>query len=108
MITVADVLKNSGANVTLAGLADVAENFVPGAHGISVGIQTTLSSTNPKDFDMIVLPGGPDGVKYMKKSNQREIFLRQFVDNKKYVAAICLAPLVLEHFGNLPWCPSDL
>ncbi|KAF7257952.1 hypothetical protein EG68_04470 [Paragonimus skrjabini miyazakii] len=47
---------------------------------------------------MIVLPGGPNGVKSMKKSNQLETFLRHFVDRKKYVAAICLAPLVLEHF----------
>ncbi|KAF8571012.1 hypothetical protein P879_05345 [Paragonimus westermani] len=82
----------------MAGLPDISENLVLGAHGIGVGVQTTLESLDPNYFDMIVLPGGSEGVKSMKKSKQLEVFLRHFVDNKKYVAAICLAPLVLEHF----------
>ncbi|KAA3672277.1 protein DJ-1 [Paragonimus westermani] len=97
-VTVADVLKNSDINITLAGLPDISENHVLGAHGISVGVQTTLKSLDPNNFDMIVLPGGAEGVNSLKKSKQLEVFLRHFVDNKKYVAAICLAPLVLEHF----------
>ncbi|KAF7257951.1 hypothetical protein EG68_04469 [Paragonimus skrjabini miyazakii] len=78
-ITVADVLKNSGANVTLAGLSGTFENFVLGAHGISLGIQTTLESHEPNYFDMIVFPGGPNGVKSMKKSNQLETFFRRYL-----------------------------
>ncbi len=57
-ITPIDLLRRSGAKVTVASLDTLA---VKGAHGIVVYADTTLASCKEKFFDCVVLPGGGQG-----------------------------------------------
>ena len=54
-ITIVDILRRAGAQVTLAGTE---EGPLEGSRGIHVLPDEQLDNILEKDFDLIVLPGG--------------------------------------------------
>ena len=90
-ITPIDLLRRSGAKVTVASLDTLA---VKGAHGIVVHADTTLSSCKKKTFDCVVLPGGGQGSKNLAASFE---VLEKVIETAQsgVVAAICAAPAVV-------------
>lgn len=114
-----DLLRRAGAEVVIASLSE--RLTVTGRNGIRVVADTTLSAVLERNFDCLVLPGGP-GVKHLRTDSRVvERVQRQFRDDQ-WIAAICAAPTVLKDAGlisgirftahpsvaaELPWLISD-
>ncbi|MCH8011480.1 MAG: DJ-1/PfpI family protein [Candidatus Marinimicrobia bacterium] len=95
-ITIIDILRRAGAKVVVAGLG---KKLVEGSHGITVQADQTIEQVNPDGFDMIVLPGGMPGMVNLKQSEKIIDLLRRLSESKKYTAAVCASPVVLEEAG---------
>lgn len=96
-ITQIDFLRRGGIEVTSASIHD--RKKIKGAHNIYVGADALLSDVNTDEFDIVVLPGGWDGMLNLKNSAEVSALLNKFNDDEnKWIAAICASPSV---FGNL-------
>lgn len=87
-----------------AGLAcdsvSIGEEFVTSARKITVKADKLLGDENLAEYDMVVLPGGQPGSTNLSKDDRVLQIVRNFLaDDKKFVAAICAAPMVLKSAG---------
>lgn len=96
-VTIIDVLRRAGVQVTTAGLIDTA---VEGAHGIRMESDTVLSAVE-SEWDAIVLPGGLPGSNHLRDDDQLKRLLSKQAKSGRMVAAICAAPIALEAAGVL-------
>ena len=95
-LTVVDVLRRAQIPCTVLGF----DKKVVGSHGITV-IADEVLDANVFDHDMIILPGGMPGSTNLKSSETVISILRKMQSEDRYIAAICAAPIVLEHAGVL-------
>ena len=93
-----DLLRRAGVEVTLATLNG--NQVVMGRSNISLQADAGLSAVDIKQFDLLLLPGGP-GVKVLRADGRPAQLARDFAQAGKVVAAICAAPLVLADAGLL-------
>ena len=92
-ITVVDILRRAGAKVTLAATA---EGTIDGSRGIKIEPDTLLDSVINIEFDLICLPGGQPGTDNLKNDPRILNLLTKMFEQKKLIAAICAAPLILK------------
>lgn len=91
-----DLLRRAGVKVMTVG---VGGKVIRGSHGIEVIADITtyeadsLLKKNPAD--MVILPGGMPGTLNLQADETVNRFIDYAVQNKKYLAAICAAPLIL-------------
>lgn len=101
-VSLIDVMRRGGIDVTIAYLGgEFVSDIVVGGSGISIKADVDIRYCIGDDYDMIVLPGGFDGVSNLM---QNEIVLEMLKDFKlkdKWIGAICAAPLVLDKAGVL-------
>ena len=97
-VTVIDILRRAGVEVTSAGLDDLP---VLASRGVMLLADTTLDLAQHQDFDMIVLPGGQPGTDNLKADKRVIALLQQMAHQGKYLAAICAAPSVFAAAGLL-------
>lgn len=98
VVTPVDVLRRAGATVTLAALAEGIH--VTGRNGVTMHTDTPLTAVENREFDCVLLPGGP-GVKHLRADPRvRNLVLRQHAAGR-WIAAICAAPTVLHDAGLL-------
>ncbi len=95
-ITVVDVLRRAGARVTLGGTE---EGPIKGSRGVLILPDAPLENQSPDHFDMIVLPGGQPGTNNLTNNPGLIHFLKTMDRGKKFIAAICAAPLILQKAG---------
>ena len=95
-ITVIDVLRRAGIEVTVAGTQ---AGPIEGSRGIRVAADRMLDEARAEDFDMVVLPGGAKGVKNLKNHPGLIPLLGDFFAKQKPVGAICAAPSLLAAAG---------
>lgn len=95
-LTVVDILRRAGAEVTLAGTVD---GPITGRNKIKILADTGLENAFEADYDMIVLPGGAVGTSNLKKDARVEQAVRRLNQKGGFVTAICAAPTVLSAFG---------
>jgi 4-methyl-5(b-hydroxyethyl)-thiazole monophosphate biosynthesis len=98
-VSTMDVLSRGGLNVISVSLS--AQREVKGAHGITVVADRLFSETDFSTGMMLILPGGMPGADNLNAHDGLKSLLKQYVDEEKYVAAICAAPLVLGGLGLL-------
>ena len=98
VVTIIDVLRRAGVEVVSAGLIG---KPVTASRKVKLIPDTSLEAVKDEAFDMIVLPGGGDGVDNLKKDPRVEAILRRMNQGKKWVAAICAAPALLAAYGIL-------
>ncbi len=96
-VTIIDVLRRGGLDVTTASLGDTA---VRGAHDIVVNADTTLDEA-AGPFDAVVLPGGIPGATNLRDDQRVRSLLCDVVAAGGTAAAICAAPIALEAAGLL-------
>lgn len=97
-ITPIDVLRRAGATVSVAALAEGIHTT--GRNGVTLHADTPLSAVEGRDFDCILIPGGP-GVKNLRADPRvRSLVLRQHAANR-WLAAICAGPTILHDAGLL-------
>ncbi|MGI6074089.1 MAG: DJ-1 family glyoxalase III [Fermentimonas sp.] len=92
-----DILRRAGIPVKTITINDSKE--VTGAHNIAVLADSTFSDSDFSEIDVIVLPGGMPGAKNLNAHNGLRETIKTFNNNKKMVAAICAAPMVLGSLG---------
>jgi len=96
--TTIDVLRRAGLNVTVAGIPGT---IIKGSRNVKIIADKKLEDINPDEFDALVLVGGDPGYKNLGNSQKILKTIHDFDSNKKILAAICAAPLILAREGIL-------
>ena len=105
-----DIFRRAGLD---CDSVSIGEEFVTSSRKITVKADKILGNSNLAEYDMIVLPGGQPGSTNLSKDDRILNIVRNFIsDDKKFVAAICAAPMVLKSAGvssgrTLTSFPSD-
>ncbi len=101
-LTPCDILRRAEIDVQLvrAGGANLA---VTGSHGITLACETTLEQRLLEEAlpQMVILPGGMPGTLQLEQNKQVQAYLDRCKANNIPVAAICAAPSILGHRGEL-------
>ena len=97
-VTVIDILRRAGIEVTVAGTV---EGAIEGRNKIRVEADVLLDSVTANSFEMIVLPGGSVGTEHLKQHPKVRQILQDMERRGCYLTAICAAPLVLSAVGLL-------
>lgn len=94
-VCIVDVLRRSGANVTIASVNDLQ---VKAAHGVIFVADCLIEECRDSVYDLVVLPGGLPGAEYLRDSGVlKELLVAQKRTNRLY-GAICASPVfVLAH-----------
>lgn len=101
-ITVIDVLRRAGVEVSVAAVTQDKSLSITGAHSIQITADCSIDSCANAAWDLIAVPGGIPGAEHLANSQALEILLRAQVQDGKLYAAICAAPsLVLGAKGLL-------
>ncbi len=67
--------------------------------GESVTVDATVDSSNAKHYDALLLPGGVMNPDNLRMNEKAVAFVKDFIDAKKPVAAICHGPWTLIEAG---------
>ncbi len=94
-----DLLRRAGAQVTLLSVSS--SLTVTGAHGITVQADALAKDTQPKEMQLLFLPGGMPGSRYLDESPETDRFLSCALAEDARISAICAAPMVLGKRGLL-------
>lgn len=98
-VIVIDLLRRAGIDVTVAGES----TMVTCAHGLKIVPDTTIDDVSDDDvFDVVILPGGGQGVDALGNNHALEQVVRRHYKAQKYIAAICAAPTLLHEWKLLP------
>ena len=97
-VTIIDLLRRAEVEVVTAGLT---EGPVRASRDTVLLPDTTLEAVADQDFDMVVLPGGLPGARYLEEDPRLCAILRRHAERGAYTAAICAAPKVLASVGLL-------
>ena len=76
-LTIVDILRRANLHCDLVGFEKIVEGEI-------------------KDYDMIILPGGYEGVQNMVNNVTLINVLKEMNEQGKYISAMCAAPVVLE------------
>ena len=98
-ITQIDVLRRAEIDTITISIND--DYIVQGKHKITIVADKLFSEVDFDNIDMLILPGGAIGVKNLFKHEGLKSLLTQFDKNKKHIAAICAAPMILNELGIL-------
>ena len=97
-LTIVDILRRAEMDAKIVG---VPGREILGAHQISIQADVMIKELQPEDWDMIVVPGGYDGVDHLLDSKEALRLIQNMSAKGKYTAAICAGPRVLDKAGVL-------
>lgn len=97
-VTVIDLLRRAGIDVTTAGLDGAA---VTASRGVGLIPDTGLDEALQHEYDMVVLPGGAGGADRLGDDERIRDLLLKMADSERFTAAICAGPKVLAGAGLL-------
>ena len=98
-LTVVDLLRRAGISITTISISNTRN--VTGAHDICVSADTLFEDVDFSDGDMFILPGGAPGTCNLNAFEPLKELLKKAYEDKKWIGAICAAPMVLGHLGFL-------
>jgi 4-methyl-5(b-hydroxyethyl)-thiazole monophosphate biosynthesis len=98
-VIIIDVLRRAGIEVASAAIGN--SNMITGSRGVQLHADMQWNDAQLDTFDAIVLPGGAEGTNIMIDTPSLLEALQQFSTEKKWIGAICAAPLVLQAAGIL-------
>lgn len=98
-LTVVDLLRRAEIEIHTVSIKNTKE--VQTAHGISLLTDKVFGEVDFSDADMLVLPGGMPGTKYLAGYKPLIELLTEFYDDGRKIAAICAAPSVFSGLGFL-------
>lgn len=102
-VTVIDVLRRAGAQVTVASVGALE---VTASRGVLLKADVTIADCAGRVYDCIVLPGGMPGAEHLRDSTALTDLLVAQQRRGGWYAAICASPaVVLAHHGLLS-CPA--
>jgi protease I len=92
-----DRLKQAGVDVEVAS---VSKGTIRGKHGCQIAVDKTLDEVQPREYDLLVVPGGRAPAALRTNEAALEI-AASFLRTNKLVAAICHGPQLLVSAGLL-------
>lgn len=98
-LTVVDLMRRAEIDVTTVSIKDSIQ--VETAHGIRLLADAVFGECDFSDADMLVLPGGMPGTRYLGEYGPLTDLLTRFYEQGGKVAAICAAPSVFAQLGFL-------
>lgn len=98
-LTVVDLMRRVGIDVQTVSIKDTKD--VTTSHAIELKTDLIFAETDFSDADMLVLPGGMPGTKYLGAYKPLTDLLTAFYENGGKIAAICAAPSVFGQLGFL-------
>lgn len=98
-ITTIDILRRADIDTETVSITNQLQ--VIGAHDIEVKADILFESTKHKEADILILPGGMPGSKNLAEHKGLNEVIKQHHEAKKWLAAICAAPLVYGRMGLL-------
>lgn len=93
------MLRRAGIEVTVAGLDGPGP--VKASRGVVLLPDTSLDEALPRNYDMVVLPGGLPGADHLEQDPRIRQLVRRMAQEGRFVSAICAAPKVLASAGLL-------
>jgi len=96
-ITSVDIWRRGKLDVVLASIDGLE---VKSGTGIRIIADINIEDVTEEDYDLLFLPGG-GGVKALDDSSKVKELIQSFMEKKKFVGAICAAPLILGKMGIL-------
>ena len=101
-VTLIDVLRRAGAEVTVASCAADGRLEITASRGLHIVADLAIDQCRVQEFDLIVLPGGLRGAENLRDCAALVEMLKQQKSAGRCYGAICAAPqLVLAHHGLL-------
>lgn len=97
-VTIIDLLRRADIRVVSAGLQP---GPVTGSRGTVLLPDSTLEAEQDQPFDLVILPGGLPGARYLEEDPRVGALLQRQAVAGRWVAAICAAPKVLAAAGLL-------
>ena len=98
-IATLDVLTRGGHDITCASL--MKRNQINAKLGRPITVEALIEDVDIKNYDGLVLPGGPGSFKIMCYHPEINNIITYFADNHKLVSAICAAPFMIGRLGLL-------
>ncbi|MCL1809995.1 MAG: DJ-1/PfpI family protein [Clostridiales bacterium] len=98
-VTVVDVLRRGGIRTEMVSIME--GKAVTGSNGVSIIADLLFEEADYENCEMIVLPGGARGTANLAAHVGLASVVKGFAEKKKYLAAICAAPMVLGKLGIL-------
>ena len=90
------LLRRAGIDLTIASNKEM----TTGSHNLTYTNLVNINTINYKDFDSLLLPGGPH-YKYIESNEYILNIIRYFMNNNKIVSAICASPTIIGKLGYL-------
>jgi len=81
-------------------IASIKKGTITGKSGFNIYVTMTLDEVDPKNYDILILPGGKGPALLRKQTKALEI-ARYFFEHNKLIAAICHGPQILISAGLL-------
>lgn len=98
-LTVVDLLRRAGEEVEMVSI--MGRKQITGSHNIRVEADSLFEETGFSQGDLLVLPGGMPGTRYLGEHEGLCRLLGEWNREGKKIAAICAAPSVLGNLGLL-------
>ncbi|MCK9411968.1 MAG: DJ-1/PfpI family protein [Prolixibacteraceae bacterium] len=98
-VTIIDVLRRAFLDVTVISVTGSLK--VTGAHNITIEADQLYDEANYETATMIILPGGMPGTSNLLNHTGLRGQLKKFHEEKKFIGAICAAPMILGSMGFL-------
>ena len=88
-VTIVDVLRRAGAQVTVASVASLQ---ITASRGVKLAADCLIDECKGETFDLIVLPGGLPGAEHLRDCAPLIEMLKAQKQAGRFYAAICAAP----------------
>lgn len=98
-LTVVDLMRRAEIDIKTVSISETKE--ITTSHGIRMLTDCVFTELDFADADMLVLPGGMPGTKYLGEYQPLCELLKKFYGNGGKIAAICAAPTVFASLGFL-------
>ncbi len=92
-IVTIDILRRAELEVEIVSVTSQKE--VTGAHGITVVADSSFEDVDFSTGKMLILPGGMPGTRNLSEHAGLKKLITSYHTAKKYLAAICAAPMIL-------------
>ena len=97
-LTVCDILRRGGVDVSLAGVGD---RKICGGHKIEIFTDIEVTDIKTEKAEMLIIPGGMGGVESIENSAQCSEIIKKAANECVRIAAICAGPRVLAKLNLL-------
>ncbi|AQQ09196.1 Chaperone protein YajL [Sedimentisphaera cyanobacteriorum] len=91
-VTIIDVLRRAGTELTIASVADISVTM---SRGTKLVADAPIEVCSGNEYDLIVLPGGMPGAEHLRDSRILTEMLKTQAEARRLYAAICASPAIV-------------